>query len=457
MSLATADALAIPTRLALSFEAADRGVSSAVDPACLSALRDLARELAVPPSTSATAATEGSCVSAQQWTAKEAAEALSLCLVVHERFVQGPASFWAPYLDLVPDGAAAMGAAHWPAAEQRALGLAGGSIEYDDRVDSAAATQIAAATAFADAVFAAALLPLTQRSAIAFPAEACTPEALRWALACWRSRAMAPRGSGLGDSGQLQHGALLPGCDFFNHACGALSSFRSGTLPRARPRDVTSGPAIACSWTSGTAEAAIVVTLPGALAVSTCAELLINYGAKESAAFACFYGFLPLPLAATARLQLGSSRGGADGGTSSVMLIKHAPPPEALLAHAAAEAARHLDPGNASGRIAPYRALVRMFAAAAASARCREDAARLAPGVAITFYERRALAVELHEASRSVLEWHRQVAANLAECAPASELPQVATCVLCSGDRADVKWFDEAIFFEAAAALDGTV
>ena len=240
----------------------------------------------------------------------------------------------------------------------------------------------------------------------------------------------------------LSFGALLPGADFFNHACGALSAFRCGAVPASVPA------AEATPSGSGHTreEAAFVVTIPRNHLPP--GELCINYGAKESAAFACFYGFLPAPRAATARLQYGSS-----SGASSAMLIKHAPPPEVLLAYAAATAPASRE----GGKSAPHAELARLLAAAASAAGKRRASAERLAGTESLDGRQCELAAGLHDASARVLEWHRSMACAVAAAAAAaaaagSVLPSAPRSAGAEGDGLERSWFDEAAFYQAAAS-----
>ena len=116
--------MAIPVRLALSFPAVDRASSSGlirkgmVNTDALKILRLLRAQVFEDPEERYTALKH-------LWCPDMLLEALSLALIIHERFVRGDSSFWAHYLSLIPSSPEDMGAAHWPEKDLReALGLA---------------------------------------------------------------------------------------------------------------------------------------------------------------------------------------------------------------------------------------------------------------------------------------------------------------------------------------------
>ena len=93
--------MAIPVRLALSFPAVDRASSSGlmrkgmINTDALKILRLLRAQVFEDPEERYTALKH-------LWCPDMLFEALSLALIVHERFVRGDSSFWAPYLSLIP-------------------------------------------------------------------------------------------------------------------------------------------------------------------------------------------------------------------------------------------------------------------------------------------------------------------------------------------------------------------
>ena len=435
---ASAPLMAIPFRLALGFSAVEHATTNAllpagtVQPAAIEALRSLKAKIL-----SEEATTPAHQLLLSSNTLLE--QALSIALVVHERFVRRERSFWSAYLRCIPANAAAMGAAYWPEVDLResfAIGAGasfagrGGSPagagrerregtgsnaeancddNYDDRSGDGHGSchflleEFNAAEEFLDAAFSAVLLPLVEVSEgsndgtdalVPFPRAPCTRNNLRWAMAAWRSRAMAvpavvvpldaafgPRGAGGGGrdgGGSAGTGALLPGLDFFNHRPnGALSSFEKGVL-RRRPV-AAGGVADAAAATKAAAsgsesdsgdtapgnnadgggsgetaarqrgnsavatEPAIMVALQRAVGDATPApdveaeEVCISYGAKEAEEWALFYNMLPYDrrkedAAATARVPVSYDMNWRV--LSSTMLLRHAPPPPPLLAHA---------------------------------------------------------------------------------------------------------------------------
>jgi hypothetical protein len=480
---------AIPLRLALSFDTQTQLEQQGcpVDAKVLRALRQCKQQLLSRPDIE-NANEDGPVSSATARlltrSPQRVAEALSLALVVHERFVRRDSSFWAPYFACLPQTAAEMGPAHWTSAERSVVGFTGAHI--DDQIQGAAA--------FADAVFEAVLAPLSVLSPSEFPPSVCTEESLRWALAVWRSRAMAPGlATGLGT------GALLPFLDFFNHEPGVLSSFTAATLPaiassaaslpsaerscstttvaHTSATDTVSGSgsnndsgsmsrsSMSVSSVMGGTEVAIAVMFGsrvGGLSEEGPSEVCINYGSKETEELVLFYGMAPNGQSATARVPMPtlhpSTTPSSTSSTSllcrSAMLIPHAPPPPELLTHTWRLHHSNLptvdkfvqEAASNSLRRDLLSLLMELVVAAAQDVESREVFAAKAVSADVFVTPHNAsLSVAYHQALKSVLGWHRRalqaMMKSMTELTPTEE---VAT---------EENWFDVDVFFDSSECV----
>jgi len=433
-------ALAIPTHLALSFEAADSGVSGNSEPAVVEAIRKVRSTLceASPAASSGSGehgpdAPAADAVMRALSPGQELTEALSLALILHEAFVRGSASFWHPYFACIPAAAEEMGAAHWHPEELARGCLSGGAAHI--------AAELAAADAFLEAVARTVLLPLTATAPTLFPAEFCTMKNLRWSFAAWRARAMAP---GVLVAG-LEFGALLPGADFFNHSCGVVSTFQACSLLVDRPDTDPERPTSCSGPVLGRGKVAAIAlsfgrAVGGALSSGQPLELLINYGAKETEHFVLFYGFVPSE-GATTRVSLRSDSVSSSTGSTAALLVLHAPPPAALLQHAASLATAR------AGCAGPMAQLVSLLQGEAEAAQERQESCSRGQEEGGSKGQRRrsALAVAYHASARSVLEWHVRVLRLMDDAESTQGVPA------CDTDKNG--WFNKNGFYEAAAVI----